>query len=249
MSLKNILIGSALFAVVITAFAFFSPMSQAGEGSQEPYKIPKVTTPSGQVEEAIFAGGCFWCMEPPFEKVEGVELVVSGYVGGKEKNPTYKQVSYGRTGHTEAVKIIYDPAQVSFDDLLRVLWRTMDPTDVGGQFVDRGTQYRPGIYYLNEAQKKAAMKSRDDLAATGPFKKPIALEIVEATEFWPAEGYHQDFYKTTPGRYYSYRKGSGRDNFIEKHWGEVDYKALAKSGKKAAPAPSPEKPAPAKVSE
>ena len=230
MSPRRILIGSVFIALIFSALALFSPTLKAGDDDHKMYEIPKVESPSGKVEEAIFAGGCFWCMEPPFDKVEGVLLTVSGYVGGPEENPTYKQVSYGRTGHTESLKVIYDPAKVSYEDLLRVYWRTMDPTDAGGQFVDRGRQYRPGIFYVGDAQKSAALKAKAELEKSGPFKKPIVVEITEVKAFWPAEVYHQDFYKKDPMRYYSYRRGSGRDAFIEKHWGEVDYKALAKGG-------------------
>ena len=169
---------------------------------------------------ATFAGGCFWCMEPPFEKLDGVTSVVSGYCGGKEQDPTYKEVSYGKTGHTETVQITFDPETITYEKLLEVYWRNIDPTDSGGQFVDRGSQYRPAIFYHDNKQKKAAEKSKKELAESGPFDEEIVVEIVPASRFWRAEEYHQDFYKKSPNRYKSYRRGSGRDEFIQKHWGD-----------------------------
>jgi peptide methionine sulfoxide reductase msrA/msrB len=170
--------------------------------------------------KAIFAGGCFWCMEPPFEKLDGVSAVVSGYIGGDKDNPTYQEVSAGRTGHAEAVEISYDPARISYKQLLDVFWMNVDPTDAQGQFVDRGSQYRTGIFYLDEEQKKQAEASRDELAKSGRFDRPIVTEIVAATQFYPAEDYHQDYYKESPVRYRFYRYNSGRDQFLEKTWGK-----------------------------
>jgi methionine-S-sulfoxide reductase len=172
-------------------------------------------------ETATFAGGCFWCIQPPFDKLEGVVSTTVGYTGGKEKDPTYEQVSYGKTGHTESIEIIYDPKKVTYEELLEVFWMNINPTDSGGQFVDRGKQYRPGIFYHGEAQKKAAGASKDKLDKSGRFDKPVVVEIVEATEFYPAEDYHQKFYQKSPVRYKTYRWGSGRDQFIEKYWGEA----------------------------
>ncbi|MCK5392353.1 MAG: peptide-methionine (S)-S-oxide reductase MsrA, partial [Deltaproteobacteria bacterium] len=142
----------------------------------------------------------------------------AGYTGGDEKNPTYKEVSYGKTGHTEAVEVIHDPEKVSYDTLLSVFWMNIDPTDADGQFVDRGKQYRPGIFYLNEDQKKAAMESKDKLEKSSKFDKPIVVEITQDGEFWDAEEYHQMYYKKKPMRYKTYRMGSGRDQFIDKYW-------------------------------
>ncbi|HSC33683.1 MAG TPA: peptide-methionine (S)-S-oxide reductase MsrA [Thermodesulfobacteriota bacterium] len=172
-------------------------------------------------ETATFAGGCFWCIQPPFDKLEGVVSTTVGYTGGMEKDPTYEQVSYGKTGHTESIEIIYDPKKVTYEELLEVFWININPTDNGGQFVDRGKQYRPGIFYHGEAQKKAAEASKDKLDKSGRFDKPVVVEIVEATEFYRAEDYHQKFYQKSPVRYKSYRWGSGRDQFIEKYWGEA----------------------------
>jgi methionine-S-sulfoxide reductase len=167
---------------------------------------------------AIFAGGCFWCMEPPFEKLDGVQAVVSGYIAGHVDNPTYQQVSAGTTGHAEAVEIRYDPARVSYQKLLEVFWMNIDPTDAGGQFVDRGNQYRTGIYYLDDEQKRLAEASRDQLDKSGRFDRPIVTEIVAATTFYPAEDYHQDYYRENPVRYQFYRYNSGRDLFLDRVW-------------------------------
>jgi len=172
-------------------------------------------------ETATFAGGCFWCIQPPFDKLDGVVSTTVGYTGGKEKNPTYEQVSSGTTGHAESIEIVYDPKKVTYDELLQVFWMNINPTDSGGQFVDRGKQYRPAIFYHSEAQKKAAEASKKKLGESGRFDKPIVVEIVEATEFYPAEDYHQKFYQKSPVRYKTYRWGSGRDQFIEKYWGET----------------------------
>lgn len=169
---------------------------------------------------AVFAGGCFWCMVPPFEKLDGVVQVISGYTGGTKDNPTYEEVSSGSTGHRESIEVIYDPSKITYEKLLDVFWRQIDPTDAGGQFVDRGSQYRSGIFYLNEEQKQLAEKSRDSLAQSGKFSKPIVTEIVPAHKFYRAEEYHQDFYKKDPVRYHSYRMFSGRDSFLKRLWGE-----------------------------
>ncbi len=171
------------------------------------------------MEKATFAGGCFWCMEPPFEKTAGVSDVVSGYTGGRVKNPTYEEVSAGGTGHLEAVQVTFDPSKVSYETLLEVFWRNIDPTDAHGQFVDKGAQYRPAIFYHSEEQRKAAEESKKRLAASGRFDKPIVVEILKAEAFYPAEEYHQDFYKKSTVRYKFYRYGSGRDKFLEKKWG------------------------------
>jgi peptide methionine sulfoxide reductase msrA/msrB len=169
-------------------------------------------------ETATFAGGCFWCMEPPFVKLDGVLEVKSGYTGGTKVSPTYEEASSGTTGHTEAVQIVFDPKRVTFDKLLDVFWRSMDPTDAGGQFVDRGNQYRPGIFYHSEAQKKAAEASKEALQKSGRFKKPIVTEITKASTFYPAEEYHQHYFEKNPIRYKFYRARSGRDQFLESIW-------------------------------
>jgi len=170
---------------------------------------------------AVFAGGCFWCTESDFEKINGVIEAISGYTGGRVKNPTYNQVSAGRTGHLESVKVIYDPSKVGYEQLLDYFWRHVDPTDPGGQFVDRGSQYRSAIFYANETQKRFAEKSKHQLAASGKFKKTIVTEILPLGEFYPAEDYHQDYYKKNPIRYHYYRYGSGRDQFLKKTWADM----------------------------
>ncbi|MCF8069266.1 MAG: peptide-methionine (S)-S-oxide reductase MsrA [Desulfobacterales bacterium] len=175
-----------------------------------------------QYETATFAGGCFWCMEHPFDKLPGVISTTSGYIGGQKKNPTYKEVSAGGTGHAEAVEIIYDPSEITYEKLLDEFWRNIDPTQKNGQFVDIGRQYRSGIFYHNEAQKKAAELSKKTLSESGRFNKPIVTEIVAASIFYNAEDYHQDYYQKNPIRYKYYRYGSGRDKFLEKTWGDEE---------------------------
>ncbi len=178
-------------------------------------------TPSKPSETtAIFAGGCFWCMEPPFEKLPGVSAAVSGYTGGKVKSPSYEDVSSGSTGHVEAVEVHYDPSRVSYEKLLDAFWHAVDPTDDGGQFVDRGEQYRSAIFVANPAERQAAEKSKAALEATGVLKAKVVTEIRDAGPFYPAEDYHQDYYKKNPVRYKYYRFRSGRDQFLEKAWGK-----------------------------
>ena len=172
------------------------------------------------LETATFAGGCFWCMEPPFEKLVGVYEVISGYTGGEKANPTYEQVSSGGTGHIEAVQIKYDPAKVNYETLLEVFWRQINPTDAGGQFVDRGYHYTSAIFYHNDIQKLAAEKSKEALATSGRLDKPIVTPIVALTIFYDAEEYHQDYYIKNPIRYKYYRGNSGRDAYLDKTWGE-----------------------------
>ena len=169
---------------------------------------------------ATFAGGCFWCTESGFEKLPGVTEAVSGYTGGHVDNPEYKQVSAGITGHTEAVQVYYDPKIISYDDLLEGFWRQFDPTDASGSFVDRGTQYRPGIFYNDEQEKMLAEKSIKKLAASGRYNKPIVVEVTKLGIFYDAEDYHQDYYKKSPIRYKYYRYNSGRDQYLEKKWGD-----------------------------
>jgi peptide methionine sulfoxide reductase msrA/msrB len=171
-------------------------------------------------------------MEPPFEKTEGVVEVISGYSGGQKENPTYEEVSSGATGHTEAIQVLYDPKKVSYEKLLDVFWRNIDPTDGGGQFVDRGSQYRSAIFYHDEEQKQLAERSKEELAKSGRFDRPIATPIVPFEKFYPAEDYHQDYYKTNPIRYKIYRYHSGRDQFLEKTWRD-DVKKPSKEELKA----------------
>jgi methionine-S-sulfoxide reductase len=173
-----------------------------------------------KLEKATFAGGCFWCMEPPFDKLDGVISSTAGYTGGKEKNPTYEQVSSGATGHAEAIEIVYDPSQVTYAELLGVFWRNINPTQADGQFADRGPQYRTAIFYHDEEQRKLALASKGELENSGRFDQKIVTEIVPVGEFYPAEEYHQDYYEKNPIRYKFYRYGSGRDQFLKKAWGE-----------------------------
>ncbi len=171
-------------------------------------------------ETAVFAGGCFWCMEPPFQALEGVESVQSGYTGGKTENPTYRQVSSGGTGHAEAVRVIFDPAVIGYADLLEVFWRNVDPTTPNRQFADVGSQYRTAIFYRDESQKRLAEESKQELEQSGKFDGPIVTEISPAGPFYPAEEYHQEYYRKNPEHYRRYKIGSGRAGFIERHWGE-----------------------------
>ncbi len=170
--------------------------------------------------KATFAGGCFWCMEPPFDKLDGVISTTSGYTGGQKTKPTYQEVSAGGTGHAEAVQVVYDPKKVSYERLLEVYWRNVDPTDAGGQFCDRGNQYRTAIFYHNDEQKRLAEQSKVKVEQTKPFKEPIVTAIVPAGEFYPAEEYHQDYYLKNPLRYKFYRYGCGRDQRLETLWGK-----------------------------
>ncbi|MGD8861490.1 MAG: peptide-methionine (R)-S-oxide reductase MsrB [Myxococcales bacterium] len=192
---------------------------------------PALVKPRPGEAVATFAGGCFWCMEPPFEGLPGVRSVMSGYTGGPEKDPTYEQVSYGKTGHTEAVQIVYDPDRISYAELLEVFWRSMDPTDAGGQFADRGKQYRPGIFVHDAKQRAVAERSKAALQKSGRFDEPIVVPIVKYEAFYPAETYHQDYYKKNPGHYKAYRKGSGRAGFLKRVWGDELKKIEAKKSR------------------
>jgi len=169
---------------------------------------------------ATFAGGCFWCMEPPFDKLEGVVSTTSGYTGGHKSDPTYKEVSAGGTGHTEAVQILYDPEKVTYAKLLEVFWRQINPTTPDRQFVDVGSQYRAAIFYHDEEQKRLAEESKKRISQTEKFDGPIVTEIVKAEKFWPAENYHQDYYQKNSIRYKYYRWGSGRDQYLKSIWGD-----------------------------
>lgn len=170
-------------------------------------------------ETAIFAGGCFWCMEPPFDKLDGVISTTSGYTSGHKKNPTYKEASAGISGHTEAIQVIFDPKQISYAELLQVFWKNIDPVAVDRQFCDAGTQYRSGIYYLDEKQEAAAKQSFQQLEKNKPFEGIIATEIVAASTFYPAEEYHQNYYIKNPLRYKYYRYSCGRDQRLTELWG------------------------------
>jgi peptide-methionine (S)-S-oxide reductase len=185
-------------------------MAAAGEAS---------AAPAGQAV-ATFAGGCFWCMEGPFEKLPGVKSVTSGYTGGQKKYPAYEEVSAGTTGHAEAVQILYDPAAVTYERLLEVFWHNIDPLTANAQFCDRGSQYRSAIYTHDEAQRQAAEQSKQKLEASGRLRGKIVTEIVPAATFYPAEEYHQDYYRKNPVRYHTYRMGCGRDRRLKELWGD-----------------------------
>lgn len=171
-------------------------------------------------EKAIFAGGCFWCMVHPFEELAGVVKVVSGYTGGSKENPTYEEVSSGTTGHVESVEITYEPSRVTYLQLLDVFWKQIDPTDPEGQFCDRGRQYRAAIFYANEEQKNLALNSKQELIKSRRFKKPVVTDILPASRFYPAEEYHQWYYKKNPLKYKFYRFSCGRGQFLKKMWGD-----------------------------
>ena len=179
----------------------------------------EVNIPPGQAV-ATFAGGCFWCMEPPYDKVPGVTATISGYMGGRTANPTYEQVSSGTTGHAEVVQVVYDPKKVSYEKLLEVYWVNIDPTVKDRQFCDSGSQYRTAIFYHTDEQRKAAEASKAALEKTKPFKQPIVTAIEMAGPFTPAEEYHQDYYKKNPVRYQFYRSGCGRDARLKELWGD-----------------------------
>jgi peptide methionine sulfoxide reductase msrA/msrB len=188
------------------------------------FLLPLIVTQTSAVaaarlEKATFAGGCFWCMEPPFEKLDGVKEVISGYTGGQKVNPTYEEVSAGTTGHVEAIEVIYDPSKVTYSKLLDVFWKQINPADAGGQFVDRGSSYLSAVFYHNEEQKKLAEGSKKELERSGRFEKPVVTEIRPAGPFYRAEEYHQDYWKKNPVRYKFYRYNSGRDQYLAKIWG------------------------------
>jgi peptide methionine sulfoxide reductase msrA/msrB len=224
-----------LSIAILAAAVVFSGCHPAGSAEQE-VETPMQSVPS-DTRSAVFAGGCFWCTEADFEKVDGVIEAVSGYTGGEMADPTYRQVSSGGTGHVEAVKVIYDPDRITYDELLRVFWRHIDPTDDGGQFVDRGSQYRSAVFYADETQQRLAEASKQRLAAEGPFDKPIVTDILPLGPFYPAEEYHQDYYKKNPIRYHWYRSGSGRDRFLDAAWkdyeGDMQGKMKTESGSEA----------------
>ena len=178
------------------------------------------------LRRATFAGGCFWCMEPPFARLAGVVSVTSGYMGGKTAHPTYE--NYAAGGHIEVVEILFDPSRVNYADLLQVFWRQIDPTDAGGQFADRGQAYTSAIFYQDQEQQRLAEASRAELAASGRFAKPVVTPVKAASTFYPAEEYHQDYYKKNPIRYRFYRAGSGRDQFLDRIWGKERGKTESK---------------------
>jgi peptide-methionine (S)-S-oxide reductase len=208
--MKRYVVAGALLTTALILFLFWvsSPAEE------------KAARLSGNYEVATFAGGCFWCMQPPFDKIEGVVSTTAGYTGGNQKDPTDKQVSAGATGHAESVQVLYDPKIVSYARLLEVFWHNIDPTVENRQFCDVGSQYRTAIFYHNEEQKRLAEESKAALERSKPFKGPIVTMIVPATVFYPAEEYHQEFYKKNPVRYEYYRFTCGRDFRLKELWGE-----------------------------
>lgn len=202
--------------ILTTAILFFVLTSCSNAEKNE--GGASMVSQSKDLRTAVFAGGCFWCMEPPFEKLDGVVEVASGYTGGQKANPTYEEVSSGSTGHYEAIQIIYDPEKVGYEQLLDVFWRNIDPTDAGGSFVDRGRQYGSAIFYQNEDEKRIAELSKERLERSKVFDKPIVTKILKFEVFYKAEDYHQDYYKKNPLRYKFYRAGSGRAPFLKKVW-------------------------------
>jgi len=200
---------------VLTASVAALAVLSFGAGAQTAQTQPALAG----LAKATFAGGCFWCMEPPFDKLEGVISTTSGYTGGQKKAPSYEEVSAGATGHTEAVEIVYDPKKISYEKLLEVLWHNIDPTVKDQQFCDHGNQYRTGIFVHDAEQRRLAEASKAAVAKSKPFKEPIVTEIVDAGAFWAAEDYHQDYYKKNPIRYKYYRTGCGRDARLKELWG------------------------------
>jgi peptide methionine sulfoxide reductase msrA/msrB len=205
--------------IALNIVAFSTPIISMGNDMQT-----KMTDESGSMGSAVFAGGCFWCTESDFEKVEGVMEAISGYTGGTMENPTYKQVSSGSTRHVEAVKVVYDPQKVSYAKLLEVFWTHVNPTDAGGQFVDRGSQYVSAIFFADETERRLAERSKQKLAETGVFADPIVTEILPLGPFYTAEDYHQNYYKKNPLRYKWYRSGSGRDRFLKETWADASFR-------------------------
>lgn len=209
--MEKLILSTLLISLVLVGLVWAAGGSGQGRHNEKPGE--------GKPQaRAIFAGGCFWCMESAFAPVEGVLQVTSGYTGGDVPNPTYEQVTSGKTGHFEAIEVVYDPTRVSYAKLLRVFWMNIDPTDAIGQFADRGSQYRTAVFYLNGEQKTLAERSRDDLARSGVFSEPIATRILPAGKFYPAEDYHQDYHAKNPVRYEMYRQGSGRAGFLAETW-------------------------------
>ena len=220
---RSFVVGSAAIAAVLFVLLWNwvdRPTLNTSQAGNQSGGNAAATDRPASLAVATLAGGCFWCVEATLEKVDGIHEVISGYTGGHLENPTYRQVGSGGTGHTEGVQVYYDPEKISYRGVLHYFWREIDPTDSGGQFVDRGSMYRPAIYYHNEEEKMAAIASRDELEASGRFDGPLTIEITPAQPFYKAEDYHQNYYKTRPKHYKFYRYGSGRDQFLEKTWGD-----------------------------
>jgi peptide methionine sulfoxide reductase msrA/msrB len=229
-----------IVAMLLTIGVFSISLLLSGARAVDKQGRGSVMKETKGLKTATLAGGCFWCVEADFEKVEGVVEVISGYTGGNKENPTYEEVSAGGTGHVEAVQVFYDPKKITFKEILDVFWRHLDPTDPGGQFVDRGSQYRTAIFYHDEEQKRLAEESKRELEKSGRFDKPVVTEIVKFTKFYPAEDYHQDYSKTHSLRYKYYRYASGRDQFVKKVWGGENKASVAATGNTKYAKPSDE---------
>jgi methionine-S-sulfoxide reductase len=219
---------SRILLVAASLALCLSPASRA----QTPPPVPTASvaptptpTPAPpKLEQAIFAGGCFWCMQYAFDRAKGVKKTIVGYTGGSVAAPSYEDVSSGSTGHAESIEVIYDPTQTSYDKLLDVFWMNIDPTTVNREFADAGTQYRTVIFYANDEQKKAAEASKAALAKSGKYDRPIVTQLVPAGKFYPAEDYHQEYYKKNPGDFQAYEVGSGRAGYIKRTWGDTQPK-------------------------
>jgi methionine-S-sulfoxide reductase len=209
MSKVNSMIRTFMLALTYVAFAAFTVTDARGQNSS----LPPIKT-------AIFAGGCFWCIQPTFDKAKGVIKTVVGYCGGTEPNPTYELVTSEKTNYRESIEITYDPAKISYDQLLDIYWRQIDPTQADGQFTDIGPSYRAAIFFSNTGEKKIAEASKEKLARTGKFDKPVVTEILPAMKFYPAEAYHQQYYQQNPEHFEAFEKGSGRVSFQKTTWGE-----------------------------
>jgi peptide-methionine (S)-S-oxide reductase len=213
----------ALFSIVLVLVAFLVFRHLVGPGPA-PAGNPNAPAPLPDgpgLAKATFAGGCFWCMEAPFDELDGVKATTSGYTGGDTQHPTYEDVSAGGTGHVEAMQVLYDPRKVTYQKLLQVFWHNVDPTVTGRQFCDSGDQYQAIIFYADETQKRLAEESKQEIERTRTFKDPIVTPIRPLTQFWPAEEYHQDFYKKESLRYRFYRAGCGRDRRLQELWGKA----------------------------
>jgi peptide methionine sulfoxide reductase msrA/msrB len=211
---------NSIFILILAAMMALLIYAGGGQESDSPQVAePEIALDDPSLATAVFAGGCFWCTEADFEKLDGVIEAVSGYAGGDEENPTYQQVAAGATGHIESVMVYYDPELVSYEELVDYHWRYIDPTDPDGQFVDRGPHYRTAIFYENQEQLSIARESRQRLIDSGVFDEEIVTDFIPLTRFWVAEEYHQDYYLKNSMRYNFYRSGSGRDQFLEEVWG------------------------------
>ena len=215
---KVMLLGRPSWQAPLARVLLVTGMAIGAASSSHAEERMNTTTPRA-TETATFAGGCFWCMQPPFDALPGVVSTTVGYTGGTTDNPTYEEVCSGTTGHAESIQVVFNPAVVGYEKILDVFWRQINPTTPNRQFADAGTQYRTAIFYHSDAQKQLAERAKAALGQSGKFKEPIVTEIVPATKFYPAEEYHQQYYKKSPIQYKLYRIGSGRDGYLKRVWG------------------------------